>query len=62
MNIIGIGDFQLTIPNLNGEVGKEYIIVDVKKKLIVGKIKVMTAPKSLALTERYVKKEVKNNE
>jgi len=58
MNIVGIGDFQYLIPELNGEVGKEYIIVDVKKKLIVGKIKVMEAPKSLSLTESYTKKEV----
>jgi len=62
MNVIGIGDFQLIIPNLNAEVGNEYIIVDVKKKLIVGKVKVIEAPKSLALTEEYTRKEVDKNE
>jgi hypothetical protein len=62
MNVIGIGDFQLIIPNLNAEVGNEYIIVDVKKKLIVGKVKVIEAPKSLALTEQYTKKEVIKDE
>ena len=58
MNVIGIGDFQMIIPNLNAEVGNEYIIVDVKKKLIVGKVRVIEAPKSLALTEEYTRKEV----
>ena len=58
MNVVGIGDFQLLIPQLNAEVGNEYIIVDVKKKLIVGKVRVIEAPKSLALTEEYTRKEV----
>ena len=62
MNVVGIGDFQLLIPQLNAEVGNEYIIVDVKKKLIVGKVKVIEAPKSLALTEKYTRKEVDKNE
>ena len=59
MNIIAVGDFALLVPNLNAHVGKEFAIVNVKDKQIVGKVKVLKAPKDLLFTELYTKKEVK---
>lgn len=58
-NIVGIGDFQLIIPKLNSKVGQEYIILDTKKNLIVGKVKVVKAPKEFSFTEQYKRKEFK---
>jgi len=58
MNIIAVGDFALLVPKLNAQVGKEFTIVNVKDKQIVGKIKVLNAPKDLLFTEKYTKKEV----
>ena len=56
MNIIPVGEFALLVPKLNSQVGKEFIIVNVKDKEIVGKIKILNAPKDLLFTEKYTKK------
>ena len=61
--VVGIGDFQAMITEgLNASVGKQYIIIDLKKHLIVGKVKVLEAPKELQLTETFTRKEVKKDE
>jgi len=58
MSIIPVGEFALLVPKLNTQVGKEFTIVNVKDKQIVGKVKVLNAPKKLLFTEKYTKKEV----
>ena len=61
MKIIPVGEFALLVPNLNSQVGKEFVIVNVKDKEIVGKVKVLKAPNDLLFTEKYTLKVVNNS-
>ena len=56
--IVGIADMQFLLPRLVQKVGQEYVIIDEKKKLIVGKLKVLEAPKRLVLEEIYKRKKM----
>jgi hypothetical protein len=58
MKTIQCAELAYMIPELVNHVGESYVIIDERKKEIVGAITILDAPKSLKMNVKYEKRKI----